>query len=80
MSGGFVGPEQSRWLSGFSEYPKAEGVMQVACDSLAIGFLFKPPGGGGRIYGARPKYRFYWTHSQTGRGTEEMYYGTRPAG
>jgi len=80
VSGGFVGPEQSRWLSGFSEYPKAEGVMQVACDSLAIGFLFKPPGGGGRIYGARPKYRFYWTHSQTGRGTEEMYYGTRPAG
>lgn len=74
VNGEFVGPDDSRWLSEFSEYPKAEGVMQVACDSAAIGFLFKPLGGGGWIYGAKPKYRFHWTHAETGREKEDMYY------
>lgn len=74
VSGEFVGSEDSRWLAEFSEYPMAEGVMQVDCGSRAIGFLFKPLGGGGWIYGAKPKYRFHWTHTATGRDKEDMYY------
>lgn len=72
----FVGPENSRWLTVFPQYPRAEtAAMQVDCTKAReTGSLFKPTAGGGWIYGAKPKYRFYWTHSELGKTRKDMYY------
>jgi len=60
----YVGAPDGPFIDNFRQLPKADGPMEVDCQTVSeIGIIIEPIGVDSWIYGAKRKYHFQWTHS-----------------